>query len=160
MNYWWIIRFPILFASLVRMQIAENSIQHVSSFFCTGYSNAINFFFFPINRSTFWFSWRSWRSFFPNYELTTRVDTLITNFGKLSQCIFIYNKFDLFAFSVTKHKNNVVLFVLLGSPRQPLPSSLCLGFMRLYLSLLQMSRQQVFCATLKSSSPFFSIHFR
>lgn len=160
MNYWWIIRFPILFASLVRMQISENTHSMCHNFFAPDTAMQLIFFFFPINRSTFWFSWRSWRSFFPNYELTTRVDTLITNFGKLSQCIFIYNKFDLFAFSVTKHKNNVVLFVLLGSPRQPLPSSLCLGFMRLYLSLLQMSRQQVFCATLKSSSPFFSIHFR
>lgn len=55
---------------------------------------------------------------------------------------------------------SAVWFVLIGLPRQPLPSSLCLGFMKSYSSLLQMSRQQASCATLKSSSLFFSTHFR
>lgn len=51
-------------------------------------------------------------------------------------------------------------FVSSDLPRQPLPSFLCLVSMKSYSSLLQMSRPQVFCATLRSSSHFFSIHFR
>lgn len=51
-------------------------------------------------------------------------------------------------------------FVLVGLPRQHLPLYLYLGFMKWYSFLLQMSRQQAFCATLKSFSALLWIRFR
>lgn len=208
------------------------------------------YFNFLINRLIFWFSWRSWRSFYPNYEPPTKLDILITNFGKFSHCMFYWwwiRSFTTFCkheykafiyvfsywciflikslsgcvlclgkkwfvnlcivlwcddlhsvppsldlgmhymtiFSWLPQKSSdgfvvreqmkscsykseyqwvrkcvhgvyvygvvtncfAVSFFHLGLPRQHLPSSHCLAFMRSYLSLQQMSRQQVFCAT-------------
>lgn len=114
MNYWWIIRFPILFASIVSMQIVFAVLcwipcmrPHFTLCLTPLYNMRRNalylsvpIFSLLINRSTFWFSWRSWRSFFPNYEPTTRVNTRITNFGMWSQRIFSDDKLRLFDSSV------------------------------------------------------------